>query len=772
MSNAISYGDHFFGDDSIESISLHLASNLVSSQLEADTLTATVRTKDPSIVRFKKNTPLRFHRVESATQVLAGGQMQNLMQKIFYLQSVDRNGPDVYTLYAVSSIGLLAERPHKGGVYSGESAESVIRGICGEVQVLVKSNLKYIPVYGWLPYAKPPHSSARDNLSQVLFALGASVRADANGVLRVFRLWSGTSGAAPENRIYQGAGVEYGNPVSSVLVSEHQYIASESDEETLYEGTALEGDHIFFQEPMYDLKATGFSILSSGANYAVLSQGDGVLTGRRYRHSVRGISVSVAHGAAENVVSVKDATLLSLSNARFVAERLSNYYQFRETIKCGVVLKQQACGDIVQVYHPYNRASIDGCVEGMDINVSRVLRADMRILSGYLPPEFTNPGFYNRREVITVSGQIQIPEGTAFMRAVLIGGGYGGIHGHTGASGQKGGNASISGTRGDMIGENGAPGKGGSGGDGGSPGNVLIVDIEHPPATLYAYIGEGGKAQISPGFPPTSAEETFLIDADGITPLYSTEDGKTLENGYRDPITGDLYALPGNDGVKGGDGGEAGSIRIIPSGGAFDDSTEPVPGADGENFGEYRGGSGNKNYRHLRTSSESEYGATSRAAVFQLPAGGGGAAFGAIGKDAGSVEIEDDDLVDPPPSPDGSPAYPHAWGTGGAGADAKSPEHREIAPGCGGDGGNGGGGGGAGGSAYIGIRSSGWGPPGISESQNGMPGGVGGKGSRGTNGSNGCIILYFSSSERVKSGAMMDSKKRIVLDKYGRLIVI
>lgn len=777
MSNQITYGGRFFGDDAIKSISLHLASGLISSQLEADTLTAVVKTEDKSIMKFKRNTPLKFRHTESQLRVLGDKKMRvvidksgrailarknktdsalpALFQGTFYLQSVYRTGQNYYTLSATSAIGILMERPHVGGVYNGQAAESVIQEICGNIPVLVKSHLKRVPLYGWLPYAKPPQSSARDNLCQVLFALGASIRADADGVLRIFNLWTGESGAAPEGRMYQGSGVEYFGDVSSVSVSEHQYFEG-GDEETLFDGMSFQGDTIFFREPMYDLRATGFSILSSGANYAVLSQGDGILTGRKYLHNTREISRIVAPNTAENVKNVSDATLISPNNSVFVAERLANYYKVQKSIRCGIVLKQQLPGDIVQAFNPYDSIYTNGCIESMDVSVSAILRADMRILDGYNQISDVNIGYFNKREIITTSDFVEIPNGTKFIHIVLIGGGYAGEEGKNGERGQRGGSAELSGTRGDSIGKNGLPGKGGAGGKGGSGGKVLVSDIEDPPTTLYVEIGSGEVVSWKPGTdPPPFIPDTVLFKADGFfAKMLSSEDGDYLENGYRDPITGEIYAIPGLDGIKGGDGGEAGGIEIIPGGGVFDDSTKPVPGEDGENVGEFKGGAGNKDYSHLRTTSKTEYGATSRAVVFQLPGGGGGAAFGVNGRDANSDKESD------------------RFGEGGSGMPPVPPPERDRTPGCGGDGGNGGGGGGAGGSAYIGIRSSGWGPPSVSEKQDGMWGGNSAQGTHGTNGMNGCAIFYFYKSEKSKTGAIMDAKKRIVLDKFGRLIVV
>lgn len=92
------------------------------------------------------------------------------------------------------------------------------------------------------------------------------------GFLRVEPLWDGVASTVTMDRMYSGGSVPYESPISAVSVTEHQYIQG-TEETTLYDGTAQEGQLVTFDEPMHSLKATGFSILSSGANWARLSTG-------------------------------------------------------------------------------------------------------------------------------------------------------------------------------------------------------------------------------------------------------------------------------------------------------------------------------------------------------------------------------------------------------------------------------------------------------------------------------------------------------------------
>ena len=167
--------------------------------------------------------------------------------------------------------------------------QSTIKNICGEIPVIVKSNLKNVKLYGWLPYCSPPNSSARDNLNQVLFAIGACLTTDLNGVLRVETFWDGTISTIDAKKTDMVGSVTDNQKISAISVIEHQFAEGQESQE-LFNGTAQNGDLIIFNEPMHTLSASGLSVLESGANYAKISAGTGTLTGLKYIHNKRKIA--------------------------------------------------------------------------------------------------------------------------------------------------------------------------------------------------------------------------------------------------------------------------------------------------------------------------------------------------------------------------------------------------------------------------------------------------------------------------------------------------
>ena len=279
-----------------------------------------------------------------------------------------------------------------GGIYTGQTVAELVKDICN-IPYIVQSKYAGIQLYGWLPIA-----TRRDNLSQVLFAVGANAKTDQNGVLRIEALWDGISSTISQDQIFLGDVVTYESKVTEISVLEHQYIEGQ-EEVTLFEGTAQDGDVIQFSEPAYDLVATGFSITSSGANYAVVTSGNGTLTGKKYIHTTRDVRASVSEDDVPNVVEVTQATLVSLVNSSSVADRLAGYYAYIESLGQDVVYNGADPGDVVAFQHPYGDAT-KGTIQHATISMGGKLTANERITIGYVPPQIAIEGILENRVIL------------------------------------------------------------------------------------------------------------------------------------------------------------------------------------------------------------------------------------------------------------------------------------------------------------------------------------------------------------------------------------
>ena len=674
---------------------------LRADALEADTLDITVLSESGTIRNFKKNDKVEYFRSGSRVGV-------------YYLQSVTRVGPKLYTLSALSAVGLLIVRPHRGGIYTGQTVAEVVAEICGDIPVLVETVYRGIKLYGWLPIA-----SARDSLVQVLFAIGAWLHTDENGTLRVQKLWDGAASIIGPGSVHAAnIQVKYLDPVSSVAVTEHQYIAGTEDV-TLFEGTAQQGDVIEFDEPAHTLTAEGFTVLESGANYAVLSAGTGKLTGKSYVHNRRVVTRTVTEGAAENVEEIADATLVSLVNSSAVAQRMAAYYACREQLTVDVNPAAEHAGHVVSLWNEWDKQQTLACIASRETKISGLLKSRTSALVGFLPPQPETDEYYDERVILIGSGEWTVPEGVTSLRVVLVEHGADGLDGSSGASG---GSVSLIVTDteakpgGTWSRQPGAGGAGGAGGEGGLGGRILSADLDVFSGAVFAY----------------SADTATTFGT------LSAQNGSRSDAGFTDPVTGDVFGKKGDDGSAGGDGGGGGSAN----GSNFN------PGENGTGVPPNTGGAGSEgNYKRFE---ESETVYKNGYLLVAGGTGGGGAAVGNNGQDA---------------------VQPLTSGVrAGAGANAAPPSNA-VNYGCGGYGGNGGGGGGGASGLYLrhgaylydGTPSGTW---------LDLAGGAGGSGSTGGLGGAGCIIIYYRKKKELQSGPLVTSNNLGLLDSLGRRMIV
>ncbi len=124
----------------------------------------------------------------------------------------------------------------------------------------------------------------------------------------------------PLNRIMQGQSFTDEETVTGVEVTAHTYkpITETVDVYSATESGTGEGIFVKFSEPLHDLSITNGAIITSGANYAVITANSGcVLKGQKYEHttiSKRKENPLVLAGTLEKVVAIENATLVSATN--------------------------------------------------------------------------------------------------------------------------------------------------------------------------------------------------------------------------------------------------------------------------------------------------------------------------------------------------------------------------------------------------------------------------------------------------------------------------
>lgn len=585
VNDKLEYGSQTYQGDGIMSASAVLADSLTMESLSADTLTAVVR--DTRLQTRLLAADGRFVVAQgfggvgivgvARTFLTAKGDRYGLNRYNYgdvvryyhddtlitkqYVETITRTGREQWEFRCISGIGLLLSSYHYGGIYTGETlAELVADIIHGIIPYTLDAELGATPMYGWLPKA-----TRRDNLRNVLFAVGGLCQKDSNGDLSIVPSEADEPYDLDPSAVYMGGSVAGLSPASQVNITEHAYIALDTDETvTLFDGEAaaepmttpqgqeLTAVLVEFDEPIHNLQVTNGTILESGANYAVLGQSSQcTLTGQRYSHTQRIISRNQKTNAAPNVVQSNACGLVNLLNSENVADRVMAYYGHSKEVETDLVVTNQRPGDAVEFYDPFGDPT-SGYIASLDMTMSAICKARAVIVNGYIPSASGN--YYTNVAVITATGPWTAPAGVhGKARAVVIGGGDGG---HIGNKGEDAPGFNSY----DDPGRAGEPGEGGLPGASGNGGKILVVTINLSAGqVIQCRIGQGG------------AGEEFTVDEDrNITVSapaqagtastfgqYSSDNGYQSEVGYVPLIGGNIYATPGPAGVAGGRGASA-----------------------------------------------------------------------------------------------------------------------------------------------------------------------------------------------------------------------
>lgn len=454
--------------------------------------------------------------------------INNVLVGKFYAQPADRENMLVFDVNAVSAIGILAQKPHMGGLYNGVPFSQVAADIIGgAIPFSCSPDVASISVYNWLPYTK----DARENLHQLLFAYGVMVFKNADGDVYFDFANTNLVKTIDENKTYADGNVTPVNPITMVRVAEHQFFALPTDiEYTLFDnsgGVVADNLLVLFEHaPIHDLTATGtLQIIKSGVNYAIVS-GNGVLTGKSYTHTQQFYEEGVDNG---NVLEITEQTLVNQFNSINVAHRLLNYYGVTEEISTDIQVTTEKPGQLVKITNPY-KIQQNAYIREMTMTGLATVKARCEMLANFTPTKGGNN--YEHFALYTENGTFVVPNGVETIRVIIAQGGQGGEGGKSGG-----------------VGDCGTPGVGGEAGKGGTPGKLFITNIPVTPGQSFAITvgapGTGGE----PNAAGTDGEESTFG-------TYSSADGIIPQSGYYDEFAEEYYAVAGEDGIPGASGGD------------------------------------------------------------------------------------------------------------------------------------------------------------------------------------------------------------------------
>lgn len=621
-----------------------------------------------------------------------------------YIEEMKRTGRISFEVLSISGIGLIDRQYHQGNLFSGENFLLVVAEILGDsLEYSVAPELANVAIYGHLPYA-----TRRDNLRQLLFATNAHVFRDSNQKIYFDYLDDSETVDLDDEIIFDGGVVEYPKLATKVTVTEHNYYyLSTVTPVTLFDNTTgYEVNDllvIFPSSPIYPASLTATGTLTfhhASVNCAYVS-GIGTLTGIPYVHATLDlVRIDENSGREESEVTVSDATLVTAVNGEGVADRVADYYFNRYIVKADIKWTGERCGKLYSLTNAFLDKE-EAFLVKMEKTISSFIRASCEFVAGVSAGSSGNT--FEHYALVTSSGSWTIPSGVTVIRLTLIGGGTGGY------SGLKGKDGSDS---------NG--GLGGDAGNGGNGGRIYVVTLSDVSGSLTISIGTGGA-----GAAACSSEQTPNAGIDG-NPTTVTYNGKTYTSsagprspaGVKNIFTDDTYALPGDSGLSGAQGGD-GLEGQSAAGYPVDSMSGGLPGSSAQGLNSQTSGG----------------------------AGGGASATtaGSPGGNATVVRVERDT------SSEVFDYYDHTPGPGGNGASATKRTTASVY-GSGGDGGHGGGGGGGrgvfNGTGYDYTDT----PPGSGSihykfgdfrSATEVSPGTGAPGGAGGDGAPGCVLIYY-----------------------------
>lgn len=692
-------------------------------------------------------------------------------------------GDELYQMQCVSAIGILSRMEHYGGIYTGNTVGSIIASIMGDLSYSINSALSAVQLYGWLPYVK----DARKNLNKVLFASGAIVTRTTGGNVYFTYPSQATAKAIPRGRTFYGGIVAKKEHKSEITVVEHGYYQSlEAQEELIFDntqGVAGSNTRITFDEPYYAYRGDGLTVVSSSANYAVIT-GVGYLYAKKYVHTQRPVTQTIDTIGEPEIMNVSDQTLVSSLNVNGIVNRLVNYYSTAKIRTFDIEVKDERPGDLVEFYDRRDNANT-GYIKSIDETASSFWRGTVNAVTDWTPTKGGND--FTKYTIVTDAdlseGVWTVPSNMRGKRARVVlfsgaEGGQGGYAGETmgrvsGSSANKRVYSSSSGSRETTVGglQDGVQrgGKGGKGGAGGASATRMInIDVDSLKSSYMVSFGAGGKGGAGGTVTRDSKFNVKVTNpqmgGQGFDSVFNgvpTSMGSVFRGTYVNLITGKSVTGVGENGKSGADGGRGGYSEQIR--GPFNEQADANAynyssqgkGINGGGIGSYRGGAGSNGI--LGSVVRAGYGWNLQEGKYYIfgnagGGGGGGAAMGSNGgagssghssvanftlNDGGEIrrvtlyyvnriredEDENEELV---------------GGRGGDGANATLIPSKPLY--VGGTGGHGGGGGGGAGQC-LGNQFT---TSGGNDNYHGsMYGGKGGNGGKGGDGSNGFMIVYY-----------------------------
>lgn len=354
--------EEFRGEEVI-SASMVLQVNPLSAELIASEVEFTIFSTDPKYSIFSDGT--YFSALSKRQPVLIYEQVgtAEIFLGRFFLEDWKAENENQFWFKGYDLIGSLDYVKFDGRFWSSDTTFAEVVAIILEnlgIDYVILDGVGTTPLRGWLP-----PSTVREALQQACFAAGAMILSSRDqleiGASRFVVDLPAASFLVDDARKKNQEELELLPLVTKISLISHEY-SQGTDLVTIFDQTLAPGNYkIVFEEPYYDVSATGagatvedittedgVSLTTEdgvtlvieqefvfGPNYVYLSvesQGGAVLIqGYPWVDSqqVHLYDAALGENVKENQLEIKDATLISPSNAQDILDHLVDYYSQR-----------------------------------------------------------------------------------------------------------------------------------------------------------------------------------------------------------------------------------------------------------------------------------------------------------------------------------------------------------------------------------------------------------------------------------------------------------
>lgn len=382
----IIYGQNkVFEPNEIVSANILEEVNLLSDEVSINTFEFSIYSRDEAFNMLNPKGVYKLLQTRQMFKVYETNEDKEIDMGTFYLDEWKNETEAISNMKAIDLIGVMDKTTFYGGIYYNKPVFNIITEIIDSANIRPKyieidEELKTIILSGHIPIC-----THREALQQVLFVIGAVADCSRSDKIKIYKVNESSLNLQKisySRKKQDSEIVELNDIVTGVQTTAHKYLYNTdsqiySEQEELFNNELDVGEQfITFSDPVYGIDVTGSNIHVDelNCNYIKLTiyQKTNVLvTGYKYKHvtQVYESKINDDNSDKENILKVTDATLIDVTNAQEIADRILKFYQKTYKLSVDFKLNDEQIGDVAIVETLYNQ-KLKGNINKLDIDLT------------------------------------------------------------------------------------------------------------------------------------------------------------------------------------------------------------------------------------------------------------------------------------------------------------------------------------------------------------------------------------------------------------------